>query len=367
MLKILLSFLIIVTTLFAEDGDSYNNLDDSDTIKESDLYLSYEKLPSKIYKNQIFTVTTKVLNTNKEISEIAATFGTFYGLKVLTLTPQREHKDFTFYDTFYFQATEAILQTPDLYYKLLREDPENYQPVKLPGKKSFTVNLNFDEDFSHLLAKEFTIDSFKTTNYDQNHNIIVFTANTEFANVDDFNLTVASIQGFESISNELPTRRMTYYAVIPKHLRSVTFTYFNLDTAEYVPITIPVEVDDDSVSTQMDLSPTQYNHSFAKIMIAIGLITIGIILYLITKRKIYFFIIALTPILYVAWVYFPKEKLCIKSDAKIYLLPMKNSTIFQKYSSVQKLQKLGKVDDYNKVLLSNLNIGWIKDEDLCED
>lgn len=367
MLKLLLSFLFIVNYLSAQEREIYDNADANASIKESDLYLSYEKLPTKIYKNQIFTLTTKVLNTNKDISKISATFGTFYGLKVLTVTPQREHKDFTFYDTYYFQATEAQLQTPDLYYKLSREDKEKYEPVKLAGKKSFTVNLNFDEDFSHLLAKEFTIDSFKTTNYDQNHNIMVFTANTEFANVEDFNLTVASIQGFESISNELPTRRMTYYAVIPKHLRSVTFTYFNLDTAQYVPITIPVEVDDDSVSTQMDLSPTQYNHSFAKIMIAIGLITIGIILYLITKQRVYFFMIALTPILYVAWVYFPKEKLCIKSDAKIYLLPMKNSTIFQKYSSVQKLQKLGKVADYNKVLLSNLNIGWIKDEDLCED
>ena len=366
MFKALLGLFLIISTVTAQDDttlESDNNL----TRQESDLYLSYEKLPKKIYKNQIFTVTTKVLNTNKNNSLLSASFGNFYGVKVLSLKPYRIQKDFTYYDTFYFQATETNLQTPDLFYKLLRSSEYEYTPVKLSGKKSFALNLNTDAEFSHLLAKKFTIESYKTTHYDQNNNIIVFTAATDFANIDDFNISVASIQGFESISGDLPSQRMTYYAVIPKHLRSLNFNYFNLSDDHYIPITIPIEVDDDSVSTQMDLSPTQYNHSFAKIMIALGFILLGIILYLITRKKIYFFMIALTPILYVAWVYFPKEKLCIKSDAKIYLLPMKNSTIFHKYSSVQKLQKMGKVDEYNKVLLSNLNIGWVKDEDICED
>ena len=364
MLKLLLSFVLIITTVLAEDDPT---IDTPVEIQESDLYLSYEKLPKKIYKNQVFTLTTKVLNTNKEVSRISSAFGSFYGLKVLSITPQRVRDNFTYYDTFYFQATETKLQTPSIVYTLQGSVEDDFQPVTLRGKTISAVDLNFDKDFSHLLAKDFIVNSFKTTNYDQDNNIIVFTATTEFANLEDFNITTASIQGIESISNELPTRRMTYYAVIPKHIRNVNFTYFNLESSQYIPIDIPVEVDDDSVSTQMDLSPTQYTHSFAKIMIALGLILLGVILYLITKQKIYFFIIALTPILYVAWVYFPKEKLCIKPDAKIYLLPMKNSTIFHKYASVQKLQKLGKVDEYNKVLLSNLNIGWIKDEDLCED
>lgn len=367
MLKLLLAFLLITTTLLAEDDESSIDSTSNGEILENDLYLSYETLPKKIYKNQVFTLTTKVLNTNKELSNIVSTFGTFYGVKVLSTRPQRIQKGFTFYDTFYFQATQTQLQTPDLFYKLLGADEENMQPAKLAGKTLSALNLNSDESFSNILAASFDIQSYKTTNYDQNNNIIVFTAMTEFANAEDFNLSMATIQGVQSISTDLPVKRMTYYAVIPKHIRSVNFNYFNINQAKYIPITIPVEVDDDSVSTQMDLAPTQYNHSFAKIMIALGFIFVGVVLYAITRQKIYFFIIALTPILYVAWVYFPKEKLCIKPDAKIYLLPMKNSTIFHKYASAQKLQKLGEVDDYNKVLLPNLNIGWIKDEDLCED
>ncbi len=373
MLKYLLSLLLILTFATAqEDEATYGETDDTaiaveTALQESDLYLSYEQLPEKLYINQLFTLTTKVINANKEYTELIARFGDFYGVKPLSLTPTRTQENFTSYDTFYFQATEAQLKTPDILYNLNRGSDINYEPVKLKGHNSFAVQLNYDQDFCHVLANNLSVESFKTTEYDQDNNIIVFTASTEFANLGDFNLSIASLQGFESLSQTLPSSRMTYYAVIPKHLRSVNFNYFNLKSGHYVPVTIPVEVDDDSVSTQMDLSPTQYTHSFAKIMIALFLIFIGIILYLMTRLKRYFFIIALTPILYVAWVYFPKEKLCIKPDAKIYLLPMKNSTIFQKFSFEQHLQKLGKVDDYNKVLLQNRNIGWIKDEDLCED
>jgi hypothetical protein len=374
MLKYLLSLLLVLATLIAQDDETTHSEEDDGTtvvveelLKERDLYLSYEKLPEKLYINQIFTLTTKVINANKEYTDLLTRFGDYYGVTVLSTQPVRTQQDFTSYDTFYFKATQAQLKTPDLFYTLNRATNDTYEPVKLAGHSSFAVQLNYDQDFCHVLANSFTIESFKTTEYDQDNNIIVFTASSEFANLGDFNLSIASLQGFESRTRSLPDDRMTYYAVIPKHLRSINFNYFNLKTAQYIPITIPIEVDDDSVSTQMDLSPTQYSHSFAKIMVALGLIVVGIVLYLIKRQKRYFFIIALTPILYVAWVYFPKEKVCVKADAKIYLLPMKNSTIFQKYSFKQRLQKLGEVDEYHKVLLQNLNIGWIKDEDLCED
>ncbi len=373
MLKYLISFILLVSLATAEGAQElYEDEDDTNTtitenIQESDLYLSYETLPTKIYHNQIFTLTTKVLNTNKEDLKIQTSYGSFYGVKPLTAEPTRVQNGFTFYDTYYFQATDTKLKTPDLLYSLNRGPEDIYEPTKLKGHQSFAVQLNEHKDFCHVLANELSINYFKTTDYDQQNNIIVFTASSEFANLADFNLSVASIQGIKSMDRTLPYAEMTYFAVIPKHLRSVNFNYFNLQSGQYIPLTIPVEVDDDSVSTQMDLSPTQYNHSFAKIMIALALILLGIILYFITRQKRYFFLIALSPILYVAWVYFPKEKLCIKSDANIYLLPMTNSTVFQKSSFTQQLQKLGKVDNYNKVLLQNLNIGWIKDEDLCED
>jgi hypothetical protein len=372
MLKYLLSFLLITFTIFAEDNESYYYEDDDDTnvtivedIKESDLYLTYETLPKTIYQNQIFTVKTKILNTNKEYSELITSYGSFFGLNILSLTPTREQDEFTSYDTYYFQAKETQFKTPTLNYKLNRN--EDVEPISLEGKNFYAVQLNSDEDFTNVLADNFTIESYKTTQYDQDHNIIVFTASTSFANVADFNLSFATMQGFESMSTTLPEGRMTYYAVIPKHLRMLRFSYFNLQTSSYTPVEIPVEVDDDSVSTQMDLAPTQYTHTLAKIIIAVVLITIGIIAFIITRQKRYFFVIALTPIIYVSWVYYPKEKLCIERNAKIYLLPMKNSTIFYKYSSDQKLQKMGEVEEYNKVLLPNLNIGWVKNEDLCEN
>ncbi len=369
MLKPLLSLLFVLHCNFAYAEDTLQDESDRSVqeMVEEDLYLSYEHFPSKIYKNQIFSVTVKVLNTNKNYTELWREFGTFDGMRVIQNFPETDQVDYTSYDTYYFQATKDVVRTPDLLYKLLRDDGIEYQPARVKGKNFATVELQSDEYFCNVLAEEFSVKSYKTTAYDTTNNIIVFSVEAKGANIEDFNITQATIQGFESFKYVLPDAFMTYYAVIPKHIRKLEFNYFDLKKSAYIPVIINIEVDDDTVSTQMDLAPTQYTHTYAKIMIAATLIIIGLVLFIIKRQKRYFFIIALTPILYVAWVYFPKERLCVKPDAKIYLLPMENSTVFKKSYGTQHLQKLGKVDDYSKVLLRNSNIGWIKDEDICKD
>ncbi|MDH5464309.1 MAG: hypothetical protein OEW60_01695 [Thiovulaceae bacterium] len=334
---------------------------------EQDLYVTYESFPTKLYKNQIFTVSTKVVNANQEISRLVRELGAFDGIKVLQNYPDSNKSAYTTYDTYYFQAIEKRIKTPDLFYMLKRPIEQAVAPIKLSGKYLSTLALNNDDDFCQILAHDFSVKSYKTTTYDQLNNILVFTAEASYANIEDFNLTRAVQQGFESFKYMLPQSRMTYYAVIPKHLRKLEFNYFNIPARRYQRVSIPVEVYDDKVSTQMDLAPTQYTHTFAKIIIASSVALAGVILFLITRKKRFFFIIAFAPIAYIIWVYFPKQVLCIKPDANVYLLPMENGTIFNKSSHSQKLTKLGKVGSYNKVQLQNNNIGWIKDEDLCED
>ena len=334
---------------------------------EEDLYLSYESLPKRVYQHQIFSVTIKILNTNRELNELWRAFSAMQGLKLISKEPQVRQEGYTRYETYYFQALASRFRLPDFFYKLVRSNIDQYQPKKLSGRYFNAISLHYDNEFSHLLAQEFEITGYKTTHYDNTHNIIVFSAQTTMGNVEDFNLSIAVNQGFESYVYELPQVRMTYFAVIPKYLQQLSFNYFDINHSRYITKSIPIEVNDDSVSTQMDLAPTQYTHTFAKIIIASLLALLGLILYIIKRQKRYFFIIALAPILYLIWVYFPKEKLCIKPDAKVHLLPMTHATIFKKSSITEHLQKLGKVGEYNKVLLQNGNIGWIKDEDICED
>lgn len=375
---LLLAFLTLSTLLFADDLNQTRTAFDADDnissetnnsamLSEEDLYLSYEVLPKRLYEHQVFSLTVKIVNTNKDNQAIWRAYGAMEGVKLLSKKPITSYDNYTIYDTYYFQVLAPTFKLPDFFYKLTRSDQERYKPKRLPGKYMTAVQLQYNQDFSHLLAESFEISGYKTTNYDNTHNIIVFSVKTRMGNVEDFNLTIALNQGFESAVYELPETRMTYFAVIPKHLRHVNFSYFDINSSHYISQSIPIEVNDDSVSTQMDLAPTQYTHTVAKIIIASGLALLGLILYLIKRKKRYFFIIALAPILYLSWVYFPKERLCIKADAKVHLLPMKHATIFKKSSIVEHLQKLGKVGEYNKVLLTNGNIGWIKNEDICEN
>ncbi len=239
MKKILLALLVTTlvwgqdtqddTDLTVEHNATELLLETPQTVKEveSDLYVTYEELPSKLYKNQLFTISAKIVNANQELSKLVREVAAFDGIKVLQNYPDSKKDAYTTIDTYYFQAKERRIKTPDLYYMLNRTD-QSVLPVKLDGKYFSTIELKSDDDFCQILAQDFKITSYKTTPYDQLTNIIVFSAEADAANIEDFNLTHAVRQGFYSHKYMLPMSRMTYYAVVPKHLRKLEFNYFNI-------------------------------------------------------------------------------------------------------------------------------------------
>lgn len=334
---------------------------------ERDLYLSYESFPKELYKNQLFSVTAKIINTNETYHQLHRILASFDGIEILDENPSVAVKGYTTFETFYFKATKLLVKTPDLRYRLHRTHDEEVTHKQLDGAFINAIELHHDEKFCHIIANSFEIISHKTTHYDNQNNIIVFSAVAQHANIEDFNITFASYQGFESYRYDLPNARMTYFAVIPKEMRHFTFNYFNLTTRSYEKISLGIHVHDDSVSTQMDLAPTQYTHSIEKLLLALAIAVMGAMLYFFTKQKWFFFIVAVAPLLYVAWIYLPSQEICVKADAKIHLLPMQHATVFEKSSITEYFQKLGEVGEYTKILLPNETIGWIKDEDVCHD
>lgn len=334
-----------------------------------DLYLSYEEIPEKLYKNQVFTLTVKVVNTNQSANSFQRTIASFDGIKLLKNEPTTLQKDYITLDTYYLQATKTRVKTPDFYYQIDSHDEnESSSPQHLAGKYIHSVALKAPSYFSQILAKSFSIQSSKTTHYDATHNIVVFSAVANFANLNDFNLSGSNYQGFESYNmDNLEQSRMTYFIVTPKTQKKLYFSYFNLQTNSYQTLYITLALDDDSVSTQMDITPTEYTHTFIKIVVASAVGLLGILLFIIKRKKRYFFMIALTPIAYIVWVYFPKAKINIEPNTNIYLLPMKHATIFEQTTQKITLTKLGQVDNYNKVLLDNNTIGWVKNENISKD
>jgi uncharacterized pyridoxamine 5'-phosphate oxidase family protein len=58
----------------------------------------------------------------------------------------------------------------------------------------------------------------------------------------------------------------------------------------------------------------------------------------------------------------PNEKIVLEKNEKVYILPTQNSTVFKIVSEREEVEVLNKKDEFTKVLFTNKNIGWIKNE-----
>jgi hypothetical protein len=344
--KLLFLTLIFVTSLFAQKV----------------LYVSYNTVPTRVVKGEIFTVTLKTLSTLGNKKQINYKFSNHPGLRILNSYPQRAHKGKFFYDSFSMVATRSYAKLPDI--KVYINPTSQYDPAYLKGDKLNVITLNPRKDFSNIIANSLALKEYKTTNYDNRHNIIVFVVTAKNADLSAMHFENVFKQGIESNNHSYRNAKATYYVVIEKNIENFTFSYFNLLKNNYEKISIPIVVDDDSVSTQSDLKPTDQSHDAIKMYIAIAIVLIGLI-FVVWKRKYIYLIVLLFPLAYIIYLNMPQKEICIKKGANIYILPVTNGTIFETTQQELHLEKEGKVSHFIKIKLQNEKIGWVRDEDTC--
>ncbi len=328
------------------------------------LYLSYKQSPKRVLKGEIFPITIKSLSTVEDTIDITYDFSNYYGLEPLGTTPYRDSDDKYYFDTFYFLVTSKSAKLPDITASLRTYDEQIYKKTTLDGSILNVITLNPKKDFSNIIANSFELEEYKTTSYDNQHNIIVFVATATNCDIKSLHFNNVYKQGVESVSDNYFDSKITYYIVINKKIENFSFSYFNLKQNRYSRLTIPIIVNDDSVTTQSDLKPKDQSRERLKMFIATGVAFIGIILILWRKRYIYLIFI-LIPLAYIAYIGMPSKELCIKAGSQIHLLPVDNGTIFETTKEVIHLQKEGSVKEFVKVKLQNDKIGWIKNEDIC--
>jgi hypothetical protein len=364
---LLLLLLLFFTPLFAEDGVAgVKNSDVETTIetapKAKVLYLSYETLPQRVLKGEIFSITLKVLSTVGGANEIEYKFTDYTGLKPLNLVPNRVKQSNYYFDTFYFLTTQIQAKIPNIEASIVGSS--KYASTTLAGNPLNVVALNPKKDFSNILANSFELVDYKTTSYDNKHNIIVFVAKANNAELGAMKFSNVFKQGVESLQDSYFDSRITYFVVINKEIENFSFSYFNLKQNKFLNIDIPIIVDDDSVTTQSDLKPTDQSRELLKIQIA-GAVAFFIFLLLLWKRKLIYFIIMILPLIYIGFLLIPSKEICIKKGADIRLLPVSNGTIFKTTNAIEHFKKEGNVNKFIKIELQNEQIGWVKDEDIC--
>ena len=329
------------------------------------LYLNYINIPKRVIKGEIFSVTIKTLAVIPDFEDIEYSLANAKDVAILNdAIPYRKEGEHFFLDTFYFQATGTNVRLPDITATIKDYFGTSYKPTTLKGKPIEAIELNPREDFCNIIAKDLVIKRYKTTAYDDTHNIVVFVAEAKQTFLKDFHLHNVYAQGFESLSDSIESSRMIYYAVIDKKEENLLFSYFNILKNDYITLNIPIIVEDDSVTTQSDLKPKDNSKKRIKMFIAAAVILVGVIMLLWRQRYIYILLI-IFPGIYLVYLMIPEERVCIKANSKIRILPLENGTVFQVSDRELHLDKIGQTKGFVKVELHNKKIGWVKNEDLC--
>jgi hypothetical protein len=347
--------------------DAYE-ADDSEVLapavaKAKVLYLSYSSVPKRVIKGQVFSVTIKTLSTVKNFIDITYRMSGYRGLKILNTKPFRKKNSRYYYDTFYFLVTSSRVTIPSFSATLQSSNGRFYRKSRLPSKVLDVVTLNPKDDFLNIIADSFEVTNYKTSSYDAEHNIVVFSAVATKSDISALKFKNVFKQGIESIKPSQGKSKITYYAVIDRRIEKFSFSYFNLKQNRFVQIDIPIIVVDDSVATQTDLKPKDQSHERLKMIIA-GIIVLIIVGFVLWKKKYIYLVFALIPLIYIAFVAMPSKSVTIKEGSLIYLLPVKNGTIFERTKQKISLEKEGEVKGFTKVKLKNDKIGWVKNEDI---
>jgi hypothetical protein len=326
------------------------------------LYVNYEEVPKRVIKGEIFTITLKTLSTLKDFDDIEYNFSNHPGLKILDTTPIREQKGKFFYDSFHMLVTDSTAKLPDINASLIAS--QEYNTTRLVGSQLNVITLNPKKDFSNIIANSLELQEYKTTSYDTNHNIVIFVATATNTDIEAMHFENVYKQGMESVENSYENAKITYYVVIDKRLEYFTFSYFNLLKNRYELISVPIIVDDDSVTTQSDLKPRDQSHDTIKMYIALAISIIGLII-IYFKQKYIYLVFIIIPLGYTLYLSMPQKEVCIKKGSNIYLLPVENGTVFETTPQEYHLLKEGSVTNFTKVKLQNEKIGWVRNEDTC--
>ena len=329
------------------------------------IYLSYhddnfkDNIPERVFNGEYFSVTIKTLATTGNHKKLKYTFKGGRGVKLQNHYPSRKYKKSYVLDTFYFLATSSTIVLPNFTASIGSEKST------LKGEKIEGVTLNPDKKFAGILTDSFKVTAIDAKKYDKKHNIITFEADAQHCNIKAFKLHGANEQGFESVKTGVSKSSMTYYAVIPKKYDKLEFTYFDLKKERYMKVKIPVEVVDDSVSTQSDLKPTENKTYLIKIAIAAVVIVIAIIL-LIVYQKWWIILFVIAPGIYIALQATPAEHICVSANAPLYLLPIENATVFDVLTAQGDFEVKNSVKGY-KQITHNKKIGWVSEDNICSN
>lgn len=340
------------------------------TYGTKNLYLSYINYPKHVYKNQRFEVEVKALITRKNYDYIQTRF--LNGINMTPLNPKESWKkssENTYTNKFYFKAYEENFRMPTIEVRLYK-GKTLIEARRVSGLDvSFSEIAKSDDRFSNVIAKDLKVIASKTKQYTNKEALTIIDINANKSNLEDFYLKNIDDQGITVIEDNYPEQKIIYYLVIPIHKKSIVFNYYNTTNNKFEKIVIPVVFEEELVSTQTDLNPNNSSFEFYK-KIALGVLSLITLLLFIWKRKTIFLIVFLIFTIIFILFAMPNKTIKLKANSVIYILPTKNSTIFQKVSKEIVVEDMKRKDGFVKIMFgsgSENYIGWVKENDVIKN
>ena len=348
--SILLILALIVPTLLWSEGE-----------------ISYSYTPKQVYENQLFPVTiiSSLAENNDTVRSML--YDTSSKEKPLFDTPLvvRNGND-TFY-TFYFKAppltsNKRWVRIPRLFIRL-EFSRNSLAPIMIPIRSLDT--LNPPKEFTGILAASMRIKNYQVSNYDTKNHLVTISLEAFEANLEDIKAPHAIQYGIEDLHREHAKVTGDFYVVLPKAQKVFSFSYYDTVKRAFVPLHIKVELANASVTTQSDLNPKVDAFERLKRYSLITLSLFFIVMFL-WKRDFFYLVLGVISLITLMTFYIPHKKICVKQGAPLYILPTQTSTVSTYVPERFTTMLLGEHGEFKKIELKQGVIGWIKNEEICE-
>ncbi len=319
--------------------------------------VAFSYVPKKIYAKQIFPISFIVTSSsqNPHIS-----FNFLGDETPILKNPEIiKNETKTFY-TFYFKTTDRLFIIPRITVTL-NGNEKVLDGVKIPVKQ-----LPKSKNFSGVIASGLKIKNHQVSVFDKDTNLIAISLEAHDANLEDIYIPSALKDGVENAKRIGSKMEIDYYIVLPAKDKKLTFTYFDTTKDTFVEKTLIIKLHDGTVAAQTDLNPKDDSFEKLKKYSLTILSTLFLILFL-WKRDFFYLVLAVVSAGILLTFYTALATVCIKEGSPLYIVPTETSTTIihtdKKFTTTQ----LAKRNGFIKIKYSNGTIGWIKNENICNN
>ncbi|MBS9778942.1 MAG: hypothetical protein KGV58_01380 [Campylobacteraceae bacterium] len=345
---------------------SYN----TDNVKPltKSLFAFYMDLPAKSYVGELIPLKIKLVIAREFESVQIISDDTKEGL-VIDYMPELfkdEANKNVYVKDILFKALKPLSSSPNLHVELINNN-KVVEKIKLEKKPMNIVKLNDDEGrFINVFAKNLEIKKYKTNTFDEKSYITVMEINAQYSNIEDIRIDGIPKQGIDTKIGDYKDSTIYYFIIFPKDKQNLQISYFNTNSHKFYLLDLPIMLEKDDLSTQINLNPK--NNKF-KLYKDIGILVFVFLIFILFMAKKRYILALLVVAIFalISYFKFAPGNINIKKNTKVRILPTENSTIFYTTSSVEHVERLKTVDSYIKILLPNQKIGWIKDEDIAKN